>query len=91
MSASSFTKTLYIDLLPLPPWSCLSELSEVLPPGCSPHFAPNKTKLTTVKLCIYLVDTPLDLQCSGAAEGPTGPVAPEMCHLIRIKTQNGFQ
>ena len=35
-------QTLYIDSPPLTLWSSLSELSEMRPPSCSPHFAPNK-------------------------------------------------
>ena len=43
MVLTPFTKTLYIDFNPLPLWSSLSELYEMLPPGCSPNFAPNRT------------------------------------------------
>lgn len=40
---------------PLPLWSNLPELSEALSPGLqSPSFAPNKTELTTLTLCIFL-------------------------------------
>ena len=37
---SPFTKTLYIDFPPLPLWSSLSELSEMLPPGLQSSFCP---------------------------------------------------
>ena len=37
---SPFTKTLYIDFRPLPFWSSLSELSEMLPPGLQSSFCP---------------------------------------------------
>ena len=50
---SPFTETLYIVFPPLPVWSSLSELSEMLPPKLRPHFAPNKTSLTTLKLYIF--------------------------------------
>ena len=33
----------FIVFPPLPLWSSLSELCEMLPPGCSPHCAPNKS------------------------------------------------
>ena len=49
---SPLTKTLYTGLPPLPLWSSLSELRCCLP-GCSPHSAPNKTSLTTLKLCVF--------------------------------------
>ena len=37
---SPFTKILYIDFPPLPLWSSLSELSEMLPPGLQSSFCP---------------------------------------------------
>ena len=37
---SPFPKTLYIDFPPLPLWSSLSELSEMLPPGLQSSFCP---------------------------------------------------
>ena len=50
---SSFTKTLYIDLSPLPLWSSLSELSEMLPPGLQSSFCP-KYNLTCNSQVVYL-------------------------------------
>ena len=50
---SPFTKTLHVGLPPLPLWSRLSELSEMLSPRLQSSFAPNKTKLTTLKLYIF--------------------------------------
>ena len=41
---SPFTKTLYIDLPPLPLWSSPSELSEVLPPGQQYSFCPSSVQ-----------------------------------------------
>ena len=37
---SPFTKTLYIVFPPLPVWSSLSELSEMLPPELQSSFCP---------------------------------------------------
>ena len=50
---SPFTKITYRVTSPLPPWSSFSELSEVLSPGLQFSFAPNKTSLTTLTLCIF--------------------------------------
>ena len=53
---SPFTKTLFIDFPPLPLWSSFSELRCCLP-GCSPHFAPNKTcNSQVVHLFFFLVN-----------------------------------
>ena len=37
---------------PRPLWSSFQELSEVLSPGCSPHFIPNKTRLAVLTVCV---------------------------------------
>ena len=51
-----FTKIAYIPIFPLPLKSSSSELCCL--PGYSPHFAPNKTWLTTLILCLFFsVDT----------------------------------
>ena len=47
---SPFTKTLCIDLPPLPLWSSLSELSEMLPPKAAVLILPQIKQLTTLKV-----------------------------------------
>ena len=64
---SPFIKTLYIDFPPLWLWSSLSVLSEMLPPGCSPHFAPNKT--LTRNYIFFSRYNPLQYSC---LENPHG-------------------
>ena len=57
---SPFTKTLYIDFLPLPLWSSLSELSEMLPPGLQfSYFIQIKPNLQLSSCTSFLVDTTL--------------------------------
>ena len=56
---ATFTKTLYIDL---PPTASLEQPLRVILrhclPGCSFHFAPNKTSHTDLRLCIVFQLTP---------------------------------
>ena len=61
---------------PLPLWGSLWELSEVLSPGLSSHFAPNKCSLATITSCVspafsmtslvfpILLLSPFSLHCS---------------------------
>ena len=55
---SPFTKTFYIDFPPLPLWSSLSELSEMLPPGLQSSFCPIlHPSLTNAQVVhLFLVD-----------------------------------
>ena len=50
---SPFTKITFILTLPLPLWSSLSELSEVLFPRLQSSFCPKKTYLTTFMLYTF--------------------------------------
>ena len=50
---SPFPKTLYVDFPPLPLWSSLSELSEMLPPGLQSSFCP-KENLTPNSQVVHL-------------------------------------
>ena len=49
---------LYTDRPPLPLWSSFSELPECCLPGRSPHFAPSKTQLASLVLCIPFKSAP---------------------------------
>ena len=64
---SPFTKTLYIDLSIL----CFGAVSQsylrCCLPGCSPHFAPNKTTHNSQVVHLFLVNItfyPLTFQCA---------------------------
>ena len=49
-------KTSYILAPPLPLWSSLSELSEMLCPGLKSQFClPNKTQFSTFRLCFFVL------------------------------------
>ena len=49
-----FARITYTLPVPRPLWSSFQELSEVLSPGCSPHFTPNKTHLAMLTVCVIL-------------------------------------